>query len=40
MANENPWPNEGNTGHIWDEDIRELDYPPPYGGCWLSMLDL
>ncbi|HQT03339.1 MAG TPA: cytochrome-c oxidase, cbb3-type subunit III [Thiotrichales bacterium] len=29
MANENPWPNEGNTGHIWDEDLRELDYPPP-----------
>ncbi|MBD3767550.1 MAG: cytochrome-c oxidase, cbb3-type subunit III [Gammaproteobacteria bacterium] len=29
MAHENPWPNEGNTGHIWDEDIRELDYPPP-----------
>jgi cytochrome c oxidase cbb3-type subunit 3 len=29
MAHENPWPNEGNTGHIWDEDIRELDNPPP-----------
>ena len=29
MAHHNPWPNEGNTGHIWDEDIRELDNPPP-----------
>lgn len=29
MAHDNPWPNEGNTGHIWDEDIRELDNPPP-----------
>ena len=29
MANHNPWPDEGNTGHIWDEDIRELDNPPP-----------
>ena len=25
----NPWPDEGNTGHIWDEDLRELDNPPP-----------
>ncbi len=29
MAGHNPWPDEGNTGHIWDEDIRELDNPPP-----------
>lgn len=29
MAHHNPWPDEGNTGHIWDEDIRELDNPPP-----------
>jgi cytochrome c oxidase cbb3-type subunit 3 len=29
MAGHNPWPNEGNTGHIWDDDIRELDNPPP-----------
>jgi len=29
MANHNPWPDEGNTGHIWDEDLRELDHPPP-----------
>jgi len=34
MAHENPWPNEGNTGHIWDEDIRELDNPPP---LWWSL---
>ena len=29
MAHHNPWPDEGNTGHIWDEDLRELDNPPP-----------
>lgn len=29
MAHKNPWPDEGNTGHIWDEDLRELDNPPP-----------
>jgi cytochrome c oxidase cbb3-type subunit 3 len=29
MAHQNPWPEEGNTGHIWDEDLRELDNPPP-----------
>lgn len=29
MAQHNPWPDEGNTGHIWDEDLRELDNPPP-----------
>lgn len=29
MAHQNPWPDEGNTGHIWDEDLRELDNPPP-----------
>jgi cytochrome c oxidase cbb3-type subunit 3 len=29
MAGHNPFPDEGNTGHIWDEDIRELDNPPP-----------
>ncbi len=29
MTQHNPWPDEGNTGHIWDDDIRELDNPPP-----------
>jgi len=29
MSQHNPWPDEGNTGHIWDEDLRELDNPPP-----------
>ena len=29
MSQHNPWPEEGNTGHIWDEDLRELDNPPP-----------
>ncbi len=30
MAHHNPWPDEGNTGHIWDDDLRELDNPPPF----------
>jgi len=25
----NPFPDENNTGHIWDDNIRELDNPPP-----------
>lgn len=25
----NPFPDEGNTGHIWDDNLRELDNPPP-----------
>ncbi len=29
MSQHNPWPDEGNTGHIWDEDLRELDNEPP-----------
>ncbi|RUM92976.1 MAG: cytochrome-c oxidase, cbb3-type subunit III [Thiomicrospira sp.] len=36
MAHNNPWPDEGNTGHIWDEDIRELDNPPPL--WWMLSL--
>ncbi len=29
MADNNPFPGENNTGHIWDDDLRELDNPPP-----------
>lgn len=36
MSTENKWPTEGNTGHIWDDDIRELDNPPPL--WWMLAL--
>lgn len=29
MADKNPFPGENNTGHIWDDNIRELTNPPP-----------
>ncbi len=29
MADKNPFPGENNTGHIWDNNIRELDNPVP-----------
>lgn len=29
MADNNPFPGENNTGHIWDDNIRELNNPPP-----------
>ena len=29
MADKNPFPGENNTGHIWDDDLRELENPPP-----------
>jgi len=29
MADKNPFPGEKNTGHIWDDVIRELTNPPP-----------
>lgn len=29
MSENNPFPDEGNTGHIWDDNLRELDNPPP-----------
>ncbi|MDJ0806124.1 MAG: cytochrome-c oxidase, cbb3-type subunit III [Gammaproteobacteria bacterium] len=29
MADKNPFPGENNTGHIWDDNIRELNNPPP-----------
>ncbi|RLJ21286.1 cytochrome-c oxidase, cbb3-type subunit III [bacterium endosymbiont of Escarpia laminata] len=33
MADNNPFPGENNTGHIWDDNIRELDNPVP--GWWM-----
>lgn len=33
MADNNPFPGENNTGHIWDDNIRELSNPPP--GWWM-----
>jgi len=29
MAENNPFPGENNTGHFWDENLRELKNPPP-----------
>ncbi len=29
MAENNPFPGENNTGHFWDDNLRELDNPPP-----------
>jgi cytochrome c oxidase cbb3-type subunit 3 len=29
MAENNPFPGENNTGHVWDDDLRELENPPP-----------
>jgi cytochrome c oxidase cbb3-type subunit 3 len=34
MADNNPFPGENNTGHIWDDNLRELDNPPP---SWWMM---
>lgn len=34
MAEHNPFPDEGNTGHIWDDNLRELANPPP--GWWMK----
>lgn len=42
MADEkNPFPGENNTGHIWDDNIRELDNPVPRWwmlGFWASII--
>ena len=29
MSEHNPFPDEGNTGHIWDDNLRELANPCP-----------
>jgi len=41
MADNNPFPGENNTGHIWDDNLRELDNPPPRWwmiAFWASIL--
>lgn len=40
MSDQNPFPGENNTGHIWDDNLRELLNPPPKWwmiGFWLSL---
>jgi cytochrome c oxidase cbb3-type subunit 3 len=40
MAENNPFPGENNTGHFWDDNLRELNNPPPRWwmiGFWLSL---
>ncbi len=40
MADTNPYPNENNTGHFWDDNLRELKNPPPRWwmlGLWASV---
>lgn len=29
MSEKNPFPDENNTGHIWDDNLRELENDPP-----------
>ncbi len=41
MAEHNPFPGENNTGHVWDDNLRELQNPPPRWwmlGFWASIL--
>lgn len=41
MAEKNPFPGENNTGHIWDDNLRELTNPAPSWwmiAFWASML--
>lgn len=41
MADKNPFPGENNTGHIWDDNLRELQNPPPKWwtiAFWLSVV--
>ncbi|AGA90135.1 cytochrome c oxidase, cbb3-type, subunit III [Thioflavicoccus mobilis 8321] len=41
MADDNPFPGENNTGHVWDGNLRELRNPPPRWwmlGLWASIL--
>jgi cytochrome c oxidase cbb3-type subunit 3 len=41
MAEHNPFPGENNTGHIWDDNLRELNNPAPRWwmiGFWASVL--
>jgi len=41
MAEHNPFPGENNTGHFWDDNLRELKNPPPRWwmlAFWASVL--
>ena len=41
MADHNPFPGENNTGHFWDDNLRELKNPPPRWwmlAFWASVL--
>ena len=41
MAEHNPFPGENNTGHFWDDNLRELANPPPRWwmiAFWASIL--
>jgi len=41
MAENNPFPGENNTGHIWDDNLRELRNPAPNWwmiGFWASII--
>lgn len=41
MAEKNPFPGENNTGHFWDDNLRELANPPPRWwmiGFWASII--
>ena len=41
MAENNPFPGENNTGHFWDDNLRELKNPAPRWwmiGFWASVL--
>lgn len=41
MAENNPFPGENNTGHFWDDNLRELNNPVPRWwmlGFWASVL--
>jgi len=41
MADKNPFPGENNTGHIWDDNLRELTNPIPRWwmiSLWASLI--
>jgi cytochrome c oxidase cbb3-type subunit 3 len=41
MAENNPYPGENNTGHFWDDNLRELRNPPPQWwmiAFWASVI--
>ncbi len=40
MSDKNPFPDENNTGHVWDDNLRELDNPAPHWwtiAFWISI---